>query len=150
MTSLALAAHAAAAQPGFNRDFYAAAATIIPVLFLAVTIQGRAFEQLSALNQKVLPWFAAIVFGSGCIGELYAITALYRQAASTRTSETVLGATIILIVAVTLAGYAGLLVVSLSSRKSPASPENPGAPVKTAGGAHVTDPGTTPGGQNGR
>jgi hypothetical protein len=40
MTSLALAAHAAAAPP-FNTAFYATAATIIiPVLFLAIGVQG--------------------------------------------------------------------------------------------------------------
>jgi hypothetical protein len=42
MTSLALLAHAAhAAPPAFNSTFYATAATVIPVLFLAIAVQGR-------------------------------------------------------------------------------------------------------------
>lgn len=41
MTGLALLAHsAAAAAPAFNGLFYATVATIIPVLFLAVAVQG--------------------------------------------------------------------------------------------------------------
>ena len=41
MTGLALLAHsAAAAAPAFNGLFYATVATIIPVMFLAVAVQG--------------------------------------------------------------------------------------------------------------
>ena len=40
MTSLAPLAHAAdQAAPAFNADFYATAATVIPVLYLAINIQ---------------------------------------------------------------------------------------------------------------
>src|SRR5262245_12931129 len=59
MTSLALAAHAAA--PPFNANFYIVAATVIPVLFLALTFQGTTiFERtvrafLSALRTSLDP-----------------------------------------------------------------------------------------------
>lgn len=47
MSSFALAAHATrAAAPPFNGLFYATAATVIPVLFLAVAVQGRMYEDL--------------------------------------------------------------------------------------------------------
>lgn len=45
--SLATLAHSAtpAAQP-FNNTFYATVATIIPVLFLAIAVQGRAYDRI--------------------------------------------------------------------------------------------------------
>jgi hypothetical protein len=47
MTSLTALTHAAApAAPAFNGLFYATAATIIPVLFLAIAVQGRGYENL--------------------------------------------------------------------------------------------------------
>ena len=47
MTSLASLAHAAAPAPrAFNHDFYVTAATVIPVLFLALAVQGRVYEGL--------------------------------------------------------------------------------------------------------
>jgi hypothetical protein len=47
MTSLTLAAQTAAAAPPFNTAFYATAATVIPVLFLAIAVQGRALETVT-------------------------------------------------------------------------------------------------------
>jgi hypothetical protein len=44
LASLALGAHAAA--PAFNGLFYATAATIIPVLFLAIAVQGPLYGDL--------------------------------------------------------------------------------------------------------
>jgi hypothetical protein len=45
MTSLALVAHCThTAAPAFNGLFYATTATILPVLFLAITLQGRQYE----------------------------------------------------------------------------------------------------------
>ncbi len=50
MTSLASLARAAAAPPSaFNGLFYATVATIIPVLFLAIAVQGQFLEELLAL-----------------------------------------------------------------------------------------------------
>jgi len=47
MTSLASLAHGArAATPAFNGLFYATAATIIPVLFLAIAVQGPLYGDL--------------------------------------------------------------------------------------------------------
>jgi hypothetical protein len=47
MSSLASLARAtASAAPAFNSTFYATVATVIPVLFLALAIQGRMYEQL--------------------------------------------------------------------------------------------------------
>jgi hypothetical protein len=46
MTSLATLAHTVSAPPPFNGLFYATAATIIPVLFLAIAVQGRGYESL--------------------------------------------------------------------------------------------------------
>jgi len=47
MTSLtALAQGADAAAPPFNSTFYLAAATIIPILFLAFAVQGPAYQNL--------------------------------------------------------------------------------------------------------
>jgi hypothetical protein len=45
--SLALLAHGARTPaPAFNSTFYATAATIIPVLFLAIAVQGHMYENL--------------------------------------------------------------------------------------------------------
>jgi len=48
MTSLTPLAQSAAhaTSPAFNGLFYATAATIIPVLFLAIALQGRMYEDL--------------------------------------------------------------------------------------------------------
>jgi hypothetical protein len=45
MSSLATLAHTAAA-PAFNGLFYATAATVIPVLYLAIAVQGRTYDDL--------------------------------------------------------------------------------------------------------
>jgi hypothetical protein len=47
MTSHHFVAQTAAAAPAFNTAFYATAATVIPVLFLAIAVQGRALETVS-------------------------------------------------------------------------------------------------------
>jgi hypothetical protein len=47
MSSLASLAHTAhTAAPAFNGLFYATAATVIPVLFLALAVQGRGYKHL--------------------------------------------------------------------------------------------------------
>jgi hypothetical protein len=38
--------------PTFNLDFYAMAATVIPVFFLALTLQGRLFDETERLMKK--------------------------------------------------------------------------------------------------
>jgi hypothetical protein len=47
MASHTFVAHTAAAAPAFNTAFYATAATVIPVLFLAIAVQGRALETVT-------------------------------------------------------------------------------------------------------
>jgi hypothetical protein len=44
MTSLGLAADAAA--PPFNANFYIVAATVIPVLFIAIIVQGGGYQEM--------------------------------------------------------------------------------------------------------
>ena len=45
VTTMLALAHAHAA-PGFNADFYSVAATVIPVLFLAIAVQGTTYQDL--------------------------------------------------------------------------------------------------------
>ena len=107
MISLAALGHGAhTAAPAFNATFYATAATIIPVLYLALAVQGsmfadlltasrltdvRVYKRIAAghvpFRQLVTPAFVmvgaqgiaiAILF-FGAIGEIEAIIALYFQ-----------------------------------------------------------------------
>jgi hypothetical protein len=123
MSSLALLAHTAAPPPpAFNSTFYATAATIIPVLFLAIAAQGPFFEELLALTlantrrirqdpqlrESALRTFAAVdIAGAplriaaliliyGAVAEILALTALYQQHASAFTGAYVLTGTIFL------------------------------------------------------
>jgi len=58
MTSLASLAHgASAATPPFNTAFYATAGTIIPVLFLAIAVQGSLYSDLLKASTKTLDRF---------------------------------------------------------------------------------------------
>ena len=65
MTTCALSADVLAAAP-FNANFFIVAATVIPVLFLAIAVQGRTYESLlkafSDANRVWLtpgPWIRA-------------------------------------------------------------------------------------------
>src|ERR1700735_3347788 len=58
MSSLASLAHGArAAAPAFNGLFYATAATIIPVLFLAIAVQGPLYGDLLKASAATLGRF---------------------------------------------------------------------------------------------
>jgi hypothetical protein len=58
MTSLGTLAHAAAPPaPAFNGLFYATAATIIPVLFLAIAVQGSLYGDLLQASAAALRRF---------------------------------------------------------------------------------------------
>jgi hypothetical protein len=60
MSSLAALAHAAGATgPVFNHDFYATAATIIPVLFLAIAVQGSLYNDLLKVSVEAVRRFRA-------------------------------------------------------------------------------------------
>jgi hypothetical protein len=65
MTSLASMAHwTSAAAPAFNTAFYATAATIIPVLFLAIAVQGSLYGDLLKASTKTLDRFRERSAGS--------------------------------------------------------------------------------------
>jgi hypothetical protein len=65
MSSLASLAHGArAADPAFNGLFYATAATIIPVLFLAIAVQGPLYGDLLKASDAALRRFREHKAGS--------------------------------------------------------------------------------------
>jgi hypothetical protein len=65
MSSLASLAHGArAAAPAFNGLFYATAATIIPVLFLAIAVQGPLYGDLLKASAATLRRFREHKAGS--------------------------------------------------------------------------------------
>lgn len=92
-------------KDSFNSDFYVTAATVIPVLYLALTLQGPTFERVlkrwrdhTPDNSKSftgsLRWtihsggmglaatFAAIFIFSGIAAEFFALLGLYQRKAS--------------------------------------------------------------------
>jgi hypothetical protein len=65
MTSLASLGHGTStAAPAFNTAFYATAATIIPVLFLAIAVQGSLYSDLLKASAKTLDRFRERDIGS--------------------------------------------------------------------------------------
>lgn len=122
MTSLASLTHAA---PAFNGLFYATVATVIPLLFLALAVQGNAYETLLRawrFSFRLLLggltggpsdlWLAVAVFAfdgllillgfaivaAGGYGELLAVYALYQAHDQATTRYIVLIATMFLII----------------------------------------------------
>jgi hypothetical protein len=102
----------------FNADFYITAATIIPILYLALTLQGQSFERLAEAHKRnhdvprdkrkgrwtllealflSAPYFILI---SGIVGELLAIFALYNRMAPAGAGPYVLMFTLFLLAAV--------------------------------------------------
>jgi cytochrome bd-type quinol oxidase subunit 2 len=131
----------------FNADFYVVAATVIPVLYLALTLQGQTYEWIISQYRKVVREFAkaaaqenpekwvmfrtsapiiAIALGSYAIvlpallGELSAIMALYKGSASHGTTQFVFVNFVILLIVV-LAGpviqYASVAVAAYKEMK---------------------------------
>jgi hypothetical protein len=108
----------------FNADFYVTSATVIPVLFLAVAVQGRVSEGVErswmAMQRDpyasqpwmrwikkwalVYLWFAVpvILVFSGFIGEFGALSALYRGSEDPGQRADVFIATLILVFIVAL------------------------------------------------
>jgi hypothetical protein len=101
----------------FNADFYVTTATVIPVLYLSLTLQGTTFERIMSYwrssNKKApftfrgqLPIYAiaigSIAFGSivlfSVYGEYLALRALYSQESSPRTDQTVYVSVIALLI----------------------------------------------------
>jgi hypothetical protein len=57
--AIALLEHAAGTVgPAFNADFYVTTASVIPVLFLALTVQGEMYGQLLATASRAARSFA--------------------------------------------------------------------------------------------
>jgi hypothetical protein len=125
MTSLAALTHATThPAPAFNGLFYATAATIIPVLFLAISYQSTTWQDMgkafgaadraaytATKRDSSRPWWALVlgyVLGyalgaligaillSGALGEILAIVALYQRRAPSHAPFLVLTATIFL------------------------------------------------------
>jgi hypothetical protein len=127
MSSLAKLAHAAVpAPPAFNGLFYATAATIIPVLFLALAVQGPAYQRVFRAGMvtfagvtadgrrrtvlaRTVNFVAAYLLATlisatlfaGAAGELIAIYALYQQHDQATTRQKVLLSAMFLVIATT-------------------------------------------------
>jgi hypothetical protein len=100
-------------KDSFNADFYATAATVIPVLYLALAVQGSTLDAIAmwagrriwgtpgeANKVRVRLAFqggsilAGIIFGGGVLGELTAFNALYNQRADSYDAQLVLSSLI--------------------------------------------------------
>ena len=118
---MSLAVHGASAvAPVFNATFYATAAAVIPVLFLALAVQGRGFGELlraattapeeAAVRKRrdpvllfpprVLLAAAFAIMTAGVVGEGTAMFDLYSGSASGFDGITVLATTLVLLLAV--------------------------------------------------
>lgn len=114
--------HSGPVAKNFSPDFYVTCATVIPVFFLAVAVQGRAYESvLRAIWRRspwvtglYLQWIALPIFFAGGSGEYYALLALYKGSDQHR--AWVFQATLILLAAVLVAP---LLTVVSAGRHSP-------------------------------
>jgi hypothetical protein len=98
----------------FNSDFYVVAATIIPLLYLALTLQGQTYERLINRARKavsrgviipmlLIPVFSLLSLGivtAGILGEWLSIWALYERSASHKISQAVLVCLVVLLLAV--------------------------------------------------
>jgi hypothetical protein len=138
MSSLtSLVDHAAA--PTFNTDFYVTAATVIPVLFLALILQTTAYDDLlkdtaetterlreryrkrtddyfmapSVLAAAGAPLTALLILFAGAAGELAAINALANRHATSLIAVTASSSVVLLTVAVVAAPFSVTLVTVL-------------------------------------
>lgn len=132
MTSLATLAHAVTpAAPPFNANFFIVAATVIPVLFLALAVQGRTYESLvkafsDAHQRWITPGPRIRVLAAGAISviavlaawvillysavaEVIAIYVLYKQQARSTTAHTAFAAVTFMVI-MTAAGPALALI----------------------------------------
>ncbi len=106
----------------FPADFYVACATIIPVLFIAIAVQGNMIDEMMRVTLKtagktpgrlgdsfvsvLLPVAAWVALAAGVIGEWGALGSLFSQSDSLTTRRLVMGMTLYL-VAVAAAGPVG-------------------------------------------
>ncbi len=120
MSSLAPLAQIATA-PAFNGLFFATAATIIPVLFLAIAVQSRGYQNLldlltaidlrsrkfgqSRLRLGAVTFFVSLLLAAlyivlyAAFSEVAAVDSLYRQQATAYEQQVVLTGTTIMIIA---------------------------------------------------
>lgn len=98
----------------FNADFYVTCATVIPVLFLGMVVQGGSYAEMlsSALETaqkhpgrilytaapQLLPSVAYLALLSGLLGEFFAILALFQRSANPTVADLVLFMTVFLMV----------------------------------------------------
>jgi hypothetical protein len=165
----------AAPAPAFNGLFYTTAATIIPVLFLALAVQGnayanllKAFSDVSAHPGHTWPWYrkSAAIIASGVLlptaylivvfgaySEVVAVYALYQQQADPVAESGVLIGTVFMVIA-TVAGpafaFLRALLTSLGLIRD--VPRNARKQQRTAeahdpGSAQSPQPGGAPGTQ---
>jgi hypothetical protein len=137
----------------FNSDFYVVCATVIPVLFLAVAVQGNAYKavldaamkaartnandgwlrQMSALaRSRTLQIIGYFIWSAGAIGEILALQVLYQDHESPGSRITVFLATIVLVVAAAAGPLRAYTEVRSNIRKQrgiPAEDLKEGQPV---------------------
>jgi hypothetical protein len=143
--TLALAAHTATAAPAFDGTFFSTAATVIPVLFLALTLQGTLFARADSAYFRAIRialepatgfgWKATTIFFAamllrlvlslvllaGTWGEALAIYALYQQQATAEAKQLVIQAVMVLIALTAI----GPIIFSVSARIAAMRPQAP-------------------------
>jgi hypothetical protein len=103
----------------FNANFYVVTATVIPIFYLALTLQGTTFEKMmtywgfssktppltfrSLVRRNIITYssigFVIFIFVFGVYGEYLALHALYSQDSSPGTEQVVLfNATVLLVI----------------------------------------------------
>jgi hypothetical protein len=116
----------------FNTDFYVTGATVIPVLYLALAIQGDVYVRVATLFHKIwkkgtsrwqnalggILYFALFIAGLAIVayaglGEILAILALYHRSASSWMALSVLISVILLLVAVLAWPAVNIVIVFL-------------------------------------
>ena len=169
MSSLASLTHAAApARPAFNGLFYATVATIIPVLFLAIAVQGRAYEGLMRaigaiavragrtgrpgrrqfaaymITMALLP-IPALILIYGAAGEIVAILALLDQWTG-QVPQGFVGSAAVFLTLTTAAGPAAAFWKSMISAVRLLAPlgRQPAEAMSIPAAQHAADPGKPP------
>ena len=100
----------------FNADFYITCATVIPVLFLGLVVQGGTYEDMlraaleaahrqpgrirEAAAPQLLPTVAYLSLMAGLLGEVFALLALFHQSDTSTDRAVILGLTTFLLVVV--------------------------------------------------
>jgi tetratricopeptide (TPR) repeat protein len=160
MSSFASLVHSTSAVvPVFNADFYVTVATLIPVLFIALALQSRVWEdivrifrgatlryrdpavpvsqQLAAVARSVAMYvIATLIVAAGAVGEIAAVLALYNRHESAKTASLVLGATVFLTIATAAGPWMALLRASYqdpqAGETAAVDAESPTTPTRTA------------------